>query len=130
MSDWREIMGVHAIDALVKPTHNPQNHPIKMRSADIAYENQTASRIASRLAADSRDRVDVRADATPGRLIDVCREYGVGLRIDPDGTVVVESYGKAWRALVEAIATHIDEIASILMATGDGKQFKVRRCDA
>jgi tubulysin polyketide synthase-like protein len=67
---------------------------------------------------------------TPESLIDICRKHGVGLRIDPDGTVVVESYGKAWRALVAAIAAHVDEIASIMLATGDGRQFSVRRCDA
>jgi hypothetical protein len=80
--------------------------------------------------ADTEDRVEIRADATPESLIDVCRKYGVGLRIDPDGMLVVESYGKAWRALVGAIAAHVDEIASILLTTGDGRQFSVRRCDA
>jgi len=45
MSDWREIMGASAIPptAFANPTHNPQNQPIKPRSADIAYENQTGS---------------------------------------------------------------------------------------
>jgi len=130
MSDWREIMGARAVEALVKPTHNPQPRPIKPTSADIAYENQTGSRKASRLAADAGDRVEIPADATPESLIDFCRRYGVGLRIDPDGTVVIESYGKAWCALVGAIAAHVDEIASILLTTGDGRQFSVRRCDA
>lgn len=130
MSDWREIMGAQVVEALVKPPHNPQNYPIKMRSADIAYENQTSGRKASRLAADSGDRVEIPADATPKSLIDVCRRYGVGLRIDRDGTVIIESYGKAWHALVGAMAAHVDEIASILLTTGDGKQFSVRQCDA
>jgi hypothetical protein len=79
--------------------------------------------------ADAWDRVEIPADATPKSLIDVCRRYGVGLRIDPDGTVVVESYGKAWRALVRAIAAQVDEIASILLTTGDGRQFSLRRSD-
>ncbi len=48
MSDWREIMGAHVVEALVKPTHNPQNHPIKPSSADIAYEKQTGSSEAPR----------------------------------------------------------------------------------
>lgn len=56
--------------------------------------------------------------------------YGVGLRIDPDGALVVESYGKAWRVLVGAVAASVYEIASILLTTGDGRQFIVRRCDA
>ncbi len=85
---------------------------------------------APRPTADAGDRVEVPADATPESLIDVCRRCGVGLRIDPDGTLVVESYGKAWRALIGAIAAYVDEIASILLTTGDGKQFSVRRCDA
>jgi hypothetical protein len=80
--------------------------------------------------ADAGDRVEIPADATPESLIDVCLCYGIGLRVDPDGTVVIESYGKAWRALVGAIAAHVDEIASILLTTGDGKQFSVRHCDA
>ena len=83
-----------------------------------------------RTLADAWERVEIRADATPESLIYVCRRYGVGLRIDLDGTVVVESYGKAWCALVGAIAAHVDEIASILLITGDGEQFSVRRCDA
>jgi hypothetical protein len=64
------------------------------------------------------------------RIIEICHAHGVGLRIEPDGTVVIESYGRAWHALIEAIAAHVDEIASILLTTGDGKQFSVRRCDA
>jgi len=130
MSDWREIMGAHVVEALVKPTHNPQNQPIKPSSADIAYENRTGNSEASRPATDTGDRVEIPTDARPESLIDVCRKYSVGVRIDPDGTVVVESYGKAWRALVGAIAAHVDEIASILLTTGDGKQFSVRHCDA
>jgi hypothetical protein len=130
MSDWREIMGAPAVEALVKPTHNPQHRPTKPTSADIAYENQTGCSEASRLAVGAGVRVELPADATPESLIDVCRHYGVGLRIDPDGTVVVESYGKAWHALVGAVAAHVDEIASILLTTGDGRQFSARRCDA
>jgi len=130
MSDWREIMGAQGLEALVKPPHNAQNHPIKPSSSDIAYENQTSCRKPSRRTADSGDRVEIRVDATSGSLIDVCRKYGVGLRIVRDGTVVVESYGKGWHALVGAIAAHVDEIASILLTTGDGKQFSVRHCDA
>ena len=79
---------------------------------------------------DIGDRIEIRGDATPESLIDICCRSRVGLRIDPDGTVVVESYGNAWFALVRAIAAHVDEIASILLTTGDGKQFSLRRCDA
>lgn len=129
MSDWREIMGAHAVEAFAKHTQNPQNPSIKASSADITYEDQTSSNERSR-AADTGDRVEIPADAAPESLIDVCCKYGVGLRIDPDGTVVIESYGKAWRGLVGAIEAHVDEIASILLITGDGEQFSVRRCDA
>jgi hypothetical protein len=72
----------------------------------------------ARQSADTVDRVEIPTDATPESLIDICRFYGVCLRIDPDRTVIVESYGKAWCALVGAIAAHVDEIASILLTTG------------
>src|ERR1700680_8484 len=34
------------------------------------------------------------------RLIRICREHGVDLRLEPDGTLVVTSNGRAWRSLV------------------------------
>jgi hypothetical protein len=55
---------------------------------------------------------------SPARsLIRTCREYGVGLRLDPHGTLVVLSNGRAWRSLVAAIEAHVDDIA-LLLATG------------
>jgi hypothetical protein len=63
-------------------------------------------------------------------LIDTCRQYDVGLRVDPDGTLVVESYGRAWRSLVQAIGAHADGIANMLITMGDGQQMSVRRIDA
>jgi hypothetical protein len=48
MSDWREIMGVHAAKGLVKRTHNPQDLPIAVSSADIAHNNQTSGSEAPR----------------------------------------------------------------------------------
>ncbi len=63
-------------------------------------------------------------------LIDTCRQYGVGLRVDPDGTLVVESHGRAWRSLVQKIGAHADEIANMLLTTGDGQQISVRRIEA
>ena len=50
-----------------------------------------------------------------GTLIRTCLEYGVGLRVEPDGTLVVASNGKAWRSLIDAIEAHVDEIAVLIL---------------
>ena len=58
-----------------------------------------------------------RADGypTPAQLLmKTCVEHGVGLRLDPDGTLVVESHGRAWRALVKEIENHVEEIAALI----------------
>jgi hypothetical protein len=49
-------------------------------------------------------------------LIRTCREYGVGLRLEPDGILVVESNGRAWRSLVRAIEAHVDAVAQLIEA--------------
>jgi hypothetical protein len=56
-------------------------------------------------------------DVTAGMmLIRICRENSVGLRLDPDGTLVVESHGRAWRALVDDLERHVDEVAQLIEA--------------
>lgn len=50
-------------------------------------------------------------------LIRTCREHGVGLHVESDGTLVVESNGHAWRSLVDAIEIHADDVA-VLVASG------------
>jgi hypothetical protein len=52
-------------------------------------------------------------------LIRTCREYGVGLRLEADGTLVVESNGRAWRSLVRSIETHVDVVAQLIEARWD-----------
>jgi hypothetical protein len=52
-------------------------------------------------------------------LIRTCREYGVGLQLDPDGTLVVQCNGRAWRSLVDAIEVHIDSVAELIIAGWD-----------
>jgi hypothetical protein len=60
-------------------------------------------------------------ESSPARnLIRTCREYGVGLRLDPDGTLVVESKGRAWRGLVAAIEAHVDDVAALVAQGWDG----------
>jgi hypothetical protein len=54
------------------------------------------------------------------RLIRTCRECGVGLRLEPDGTLVVTSNGRAWRSLVAAIEANVDAVAELIMASWDG----------
>ena len=54
------------------------------------------------------------------RLIRTCREYGVGLRLEPDGTLVVTSNGRAWRSLVAAIEANVDVVAELILAGWDG----------
>jgi hypothetical protein len=52
---------------------------------------------------------------TPAQsLIRTCVEYGVGLRLEADGTLVVASNGRAWRSLVNAIEHHADAVARLL----------------
>src|SRR6266478_5439070 len=53
-------------------------------------------------------------------LIKTCKEHGVGLKLDTDGTLIVISNGAAWRSLVNAIEAHVDEIVELLMAGWDG----------
>jgi hypothetical protein len=52
-------------------------------------------------------------------LIRTCREHGVGLRLEPDGTLVVESNGRAWRSLVRSIEAHVDAVAQLIEARWD-----------
>jgi hypothetical protein len=52
-------------------------------------------------------------------LVRTCREHGVGLKLDSDGTLVVVSNGKAWRSLVNEIELHIDAVAELIMAGWD-----------
>jgi len=54
------------------------------------------------------------------RLIRTCKEHGVGLRLDPDGTLVVTSNGRAWRSLVDAIEVNVDAVAELVSAGWDG----------
>ena len=53
-------------------------------------------------------------------LIRTCREYGVGLRLETDGTVVVESNGKAWKALVRELERNVDQVAELIAVGWDG----------
>jgi len=69
---------------------------------------------------DCLDPIAPRDRLEPARsLIRTCREYGVGLRLEPDGTLVVESNGKAWRSLVRAIEAHVDAVAQLIEARWD-----------
>ena len=54
------------------------------------------------------------------RLIQTCKEYGVDLRLEPDGTLVVTSNGRAWRSLVDAIEANVDAVADLISAGSDG----------
>jgi len=54
------------------------------------------------------------------RLICTCKENGVGLRLEPDGTLVVASNGRAWRSLVEAIEANVEAVADLILAGWDG----------
>jgi hypothetical protein len=53
-------------------------------------------------------------------LLRTCKEHGVGLRLDPDGTLVVVSNGRAWRSLVTALEAHVDAVAVLLAEGCDG----------
>ncbi len=54
------------------------------------------------------------------RLIRTCKEHGVGLRLDPDGTLVVTSNGRAWRSLVDALEANVDAVAELVSTGWDG----------
>ena len=62
----------------------------------------------------------IEAPAEAAELIRTCREYGVGLKLDPDGTLVIVSNGNAWRALVNAIEAHVDEVTALVAAGWNG----------
>jgi hypothetical protein len=53
-------------------------------------------------------------------LIRTCKEHGVGLRLEPDGMLVVTSNGRAWRALVDAIEANVDAVAELISVGWDG----------
>jgi hypothetical protein len=53
-------------------------------------------------------------------LIRTCLEHGVGLRLDPDDTLVIVSNGHAWRSLVDAIEAHVDDVAALVAAGWNG----------
>jgi hypothetical protein len=61
--------------------------------------------------AESQDSESITAAMS---LIRTCKEYGVGLRLEPDGTLVVKSNGRAWRSLIRAIEAHVDEVARLI----------------
>src|SRR5450755_3942427 len=48
-----------------------------------------------------RQKPPTRVQVEAAALIRNCKEYGVGLRVEPDGTLVVSSNGRAWRSLVD-----------------------------
>jgi hypothetical protein len=52
-------------------------------------------------------------------LIRTCRECGVGLRLEADGTLVIESNGRAWRSLVRSIEAQVDAVAQLIEARWD-----------
>jgi hypothetical protein len=53
-------------------------------------------------------------------LIRTCKEYGVELRLEPDGTLAVTSNGRAWRSLVDAIEANVDAVAELISVGWDG----------
>lgn len=59
------------------------------------------------------------SDLRAKELIRICREHGIGLRLDPDGALVVVSNGAAWRALVAELELHVDQIAALLISGWD-----------
>ena len=62
----------------------------------------------------------VTAQAEARTLIRTCKEHGVGLRLEADGTLVVTSNGRAWRALINAIEANVDAVAELVLAGWDG----------
>jgi hypothetical protein len=63
-----------------------------------------------------------RGEWTPGHsFVATCQRYGVALRIDPDGTLVVGKAGakadeptQPWPSLLIAIEAHLDAVASLV----------------
>ena len=64
--------------------------------------------------------VDTTRVDTARSLIRTCKEYGIGLRLEHDGTVVVESNGKAWRALVRDLEKNVEPVAELILLGWDG----------
>ncbi len=55
---------------------------------------------------------------SPARaLIRLCREFGVELKLEPDGMVLAV---RPWRSLLTALEAHVDEVALLLAAEWNG----------
>lgn len=81
-------------------------------------ERQTCARLIDAAEAERRaGLVPCPPCAAAKSLIRTCREHGIGLHVERDGTLVVTSYGHAWRSLVNAIEIHADDVA-VLVASG------------
>jgi hypothetical protein len=99
----------------------PENEPLKMETGiHLANPNdcretvvETHLRLDRLAMPQSVDRIAAMS------LLRTCREYRVTLKIDPDGTLVVVSNGRAWRSLVNAIEVHVDYIVKLLVAGWD-----------
>lgn len=96
----------------------PEPEDATSRIARLDAERNEADRIAKRgydhdATAPSHNEYIGRTPA--GALIRTCLEYGVGLRVEADGTLVVASNGKAWRSLIDAIEAHVDEVAALIL---------------
>jgi hypothetical protein len=89
------------------------------RAVEIARRcERTDSELKSHLEANAPELLTERSrpDVTPAKaLIRTCYEYGIALRVDPDGTLIVVSNGRVWRSLLDAIEEHTDEIARLLI---------------
>jgi hypothetical protein len=55
---------------------------------------------------------------SPARtLIRLCREFGVALKLEPDGMVLVV---RPWRSLLTALEAHVDDVAVLIASEWNG----------
>jgi len=114
--------------AWTRDTEPDSRHPLIPPEVRAKIEAVEAERVARLDEGYERDRhigrgyeVDPTTrilENSPARaLIRLCREFGVELKLEPDGMVLAV---RPWRSLLTALEAHVDEVALLLAAEWNG----------
>jgi hypothetical protein len=114
--------------AWTRDTVPDNRHPLisaEVRSKIEAVETERIARLDERYESDRGIGRGYDVDLTaripknsPARtLIRLCREFGVVLKLHPDGMVLVV---RPWRSLLTALEAHVDDVAVLLAAEWNG----------
>jgi hypothetical protein len=104
--------------------------PYEHTKAIAHHCEATGTDLADYLAGDARLREKMARDTRPAEwtpahsILETCQRYGVALRIEPNGTLVVgkadakaDEPSQPWPSLLDAIEAHLETVARLL-ATG------------